>query len=155
MEEIKLIVPSIEYGEDIFGFKREMLEANDMDSFAGCGSLRDCNNIEEYLEVLSCYRNEDTCPKGSVPSDTYIAVRISDNKVVGIIDLRHHINHPILSAWGGHLGYSIRPSERRKGYAKEMLRLNLLKCKERNKIGIASCRERVLRLVYITVVSVS
>lgn len=53
------------------------------------------------------------------------AVRKSDNKLVGIIDLRHHINHPILGTWGGHCGYSVRPSERGKGYAKEMLRLNI------------------------------
>jgi len=59
-----------------------------------------------------------------VPSHTYMAVRKEDNKVVGIIDLRHHINHPILGSWGGHCGYSVRPSERGKGYAKEMLRLN-------------------------------
>ena len=54
----------------------------------------------------------------------YLAVRKNDNKVIGIIDLRHHINHPILGTWGGHCGYSVRPSERGKGYAKEMLRLN-------------------------------
>mgnify|MGYP003483091531 CR=1 FL=1 len=45
------------------------------------------------------------------------------------IDLRHHINHPILGTWGGHCGYSVRPCERRKGYAKEMLRLNILNAK--------------------------
>ncbi len=41
---------------------------------------------------------------------------ILDNRVVGAIDLRHHIDHPILGTWGGHCGYSVRPSERRKGY---------------------------------------
>ena len=46
-----------------------------------------------------------------------------------MIDLRHHINHPILGTWGGHCGYSVRPSERGKGYAKEMLRLNLQNAK--------------------------
>ena len=45
----------------------------------------------------------------------YIAVRKTDDKIVGVIDLRHHINHPILGTWGGHCGYSVRPSERGKG----------------------------------------
>ena len=57
---------------------------------------------------------------------------IDNNELVGIIDLRHHINHPILSTWGGHSGYSVRPTKRGWGYAKEMLRLLLIKAKEMN-----------------------
>ena len=64
-------------------------------------------------------------------SNTYLAVRLYDNKIVGIIDLRHHIDHSVLSVWGGHIGYTVRPSERRKGYAKEMLRQNLSNCRKR------------------------
>ena len=41
----------------------------------------------------------------------------ADNRVVGIIDLRHHIDHPIRSLWGGHIGYTVRPSERGNGNA--------------------------------------
>ena len=65
--------------------------------------------------------------------DKIALVAYVDNKIVGIIDFRHHINHPILGTWGGHCGYSVRPSERGKGYAKEMLRLNIqnAKCRYR------------------------
>ena len=42
--------------------------------------------------------------------------------VLLIIELLDHINHPILRTWGGHSGYTVRPSERGHGYAKEMLR---------------------------------
>ena len=50
------------------------------------------------------------------------------------VSIRHHIDHPILSVWGGHIGYTVRPSERGNGYAKEMLNQNLNNCKD---IGLA------------------
>ncbi len=137
MEEIRLFCPSLEYSEDIMQFRKEIFKANDKDSFAGCGSLRRCSTVEEWLHIIDQNENIDSCPPGSVTSNIYIAVRISDNKIVGVIDLRHHLNHPVLSLWGGHMGYSIRPSERNKGYAKEMLRQNLQKCKDR-------CMDRVM-----------
>lgn len=145
MEEINLIKPSLEYGEDIMQFRNEIMEAKDKDSFAGCGSLKKCSTIEEWLDVLSKMENIDTCPSGGVTSNTYIAVRVSDNKTIGVIDLRHHIDHPILGLWGGHMGYTIRPSERNKGYAKEMLRLNLQNCKDRsmNKVMITCSRGNI------------
>ncbi len=51
--------------------------------------------------------------------------------MVGIIDLRQFKNHPVLSVWGGHVGYSVRPSEQRKGYGAEMPRLMLLIAQEK------------------------
>lgn len=126
--EIKLIKPTLEYAQDIMEYKKEFLECGD--SLAGCGMLRDCNNALEWIDSIDLLESEKTCPSDKVTSNTYIAVRLSDNKIVGVIDFRHHINHPILSLWGGHIGYSVRPNERKKGYAKEMLRQNLIMCKE-------------------------
>ena len=131
MDMIRLVQPSMEYAKDILLFRDELLRAGDADSFAGCGSLRHCATAESWLQDLAAQRREETCPEGSVPSDTYLAVRSADNRIVGIIDLRHHIHHPVLSVWGGHMGYSVRPTERGHGYAKEMLKLNLLNCRKR------------------------
>lgn len=125
--EIKLIKPTLEYANDIMDYRREFLELGD--DLAGCGSLRECSTAKDWIDTINLLESEKTCPSDKVTSNLYIAVRLTDNKIIGIIDLRHHINHPVLSLWGGHIGYSVRPSERKKGYATEMLKQNLVNCK--------------------------
>ena len=133
MEEIKLIAPDPAYAEDIWAFRQEILDKDEEneDQFAGCLSLDTSASAEEWIRTCGLRRSEETCNETGVqvPSDMYLAVRQSDRRIVGIIDLRHHIDHPVLGTWGGHCGYSVRPSERGKGYATEMLRLNILNAK--------------------------
>ena len=133
MDTIRLISPEMSYAEDIWAFRSEILEndAENEDQFAGCMSLDNSNSAEEWIRICDLRKDKATCSEVGtvVPSNTYLAIRQSDNRIVGIIDLRHHINHPILGTWGGHCGYSVRPSERGKGYAKEMLRQNIQNAK--------------------------
>ena len=133
LEEVRRVLFLVEaekiYSNELAQFKKEVLiydEGND-DQFAGCMGLRDCSTAEEWIDVCNLRKKEETCEQAGtqVSSTTYFAIRESDHKLVGIIDLRHHIDHPILGTWGGHCGYTVRPSERGKGYAKEMLRLNI------------------------------
>lgn len=134
MEQIELIEIEMKYADDIWEFRQEILQcdAENEDRFAGCMSLDECTSAEEWIKICELRKSDETCGEvgTQVPSHTYVAVRKGDNKLVGIIDLRHHINHPILGTWGGHCGYSVRPSERGKGYAKEMLRLNIFNARE-------------------------
>ena len=125
---MRLITPNIEYSDEIISFRDELMVLNE--SFAGCNGLRKSNTCKKWLEYLQKMSSEETCPSGLVPSDTLIYVREEDKRVVGMIDIRRHINSPILSTWGGHIGYTIRPSERRKGYAKSMLNDALQLCKK-------------------------
>ncbi len=66
--------------------------------------------------------------EGYVPASTFWLVR--DGRVLGTCNLRHRLSES-LREWGGHIGYSVRPSERGKGYATLMLRLTLAKARER------------------------
>lgn len=61
-------------------------------------------------------------------TDTFFAVRKSDGRIIGIIDLRHTLNGFLKDL--GNCGYSVRPSERKKGYATEMLRQLIQAAKE-------------------------
>lgn len=51
-----------------------------------------------------------------------ISVRRSDNKLIGMLDIRKELNEDLLNFYGN-IGYSIRHSERRKGYAAMQLKL--------------------------------
>ena len=128
MSEIVLRRPTMEDAEQVMAYRREFLAAHD--DLAGTSGLRKCETAEEWLKGIAQRSDPATCPKDHAVSAQYIAVRESDGKLVGMIDLRFHIDHPVLSLWGGHIGYSIRPDERRKGYATEMLRQCLEKAKE-------------------------
>lgn len=66
-------------------------------------------------------------PNTSVPATTYFA--FYENRIVGNIQIRHYLNDYLLSTYG-HIGYGVRPSERRKGCATQMLALALDKYRE-------------------------
>lgn len=134
MTSLKLIEATFEYADQVWQFRKEVFDCdkNSESQFAGCLSLDEVTSAEEWIRWCQLRTNETTCGQTGVdvPSTTYFAIRKSENRLVGIIDLRHHINHHILGTWGGHCGYTVRPSERGNGYAKEMLRLNLNNAKE-------------------------
>lgn len=123
---VHLVKPSTEYDGDIMAFRAEFLENGEV--IDGGSMLEKYDSAEGWFVHLEEFSSR--CPEGFVPSDTFLAVN-EDNVVVGIIDCRRHIDHPFLGEWGGHIGYSVRKSERRKGYAKEMLRQALQIYRER------------------------
>ena len=131
MERIFLTEPAPQYAEDIWQLRQEILDCPDEDQFAGCGNLAECKSAQEWIDAVRLGSDAATCPEGRVPSNIYLAIRERDGRIVGVADLRHHIDHPILGTWGGHTGYYVRPTERRKGYATEILRLNLEKFRQR------------------------
>ena len=127
MDKIILVKPDLSYADEIIKYKEESLAESPI--INGSAGLDRLSSIEDWLEELNKRSCEDTVPKGLVPSSTYLAVREKDNYIVGMIDIRHYLNE-YLTQVGGHIGYGVRKTERNKGYAKQMLKLALEKCKE-------------------------
>jgi len=129
MEEVFLVKPSDIYINQIAEYREEFLKVNS--SMDGCGSLSRMENPIEWLNQVYLIANKETVPEEWVQSTQFLCVRKEDNRLVGMIQIRHYFNE-FLEKFGGHIGYSVRPTERRKGYAKQMLRDALKYCKELN-----------------------
>ena len=127
---ITLIKPSKEYELDIFQYKAEMIAAGN-GSLDGCGYLENYATLDEWLKFLDSLsdRNQINPSSGFVEGSQYLLVDDVRKKVLGMVNLRHYLND-FLFRVGGHIGYSIRPDERRKGYGKLQLRLALEKMEE-------------------------
>ena len=127
MDKIILVKPDLSYADEIIKYKEESLAESPI--INGSAGLDRFSSIEIWFEELKKRSCEDTVPEGLVPSSTYLGVREKDNYIVGMIDIRHYLNEYLTQA-GGHIGYGVRKTERNKGYAKQMLKLALEKCKE-------------------------
>ncbi len=124
---MKLIEPTIEYDKQIRAYRKEFLDCGD--SMDGTGALRRFENPQDWIEHSNSLKDPRTVPQGWVPATQYMFVREKDLKIVGMIQIRHFFN-AYLERYGGHIGYSVAPSERRKGYASQMLKMALVKCRE-------------------------
>ncbi len=126
MNGSELIRPTKELVPQIKAFRDEFL--NSLDWLHGAQGLRYIEDPEEWLEYSKRLENEETVPNGSSPYTQFVYLRKTDMKIVGMLGVRHRPTEPI-ETWGGHVGYCVCPSERRKGYAKAMLRDVLPYCK--------------------------
>ena len=127
MGDFILIRPTSVYAVQIAEFRQEFLDAGS--SMDGTGPLRRMEDTEMYIERCMNGENPDFVPENRVPATQFLFIRTADNRLVGMLQVRHHFNEH-LKQYGGHIGYSIRPGERRKGYAKAMLKMALPFCKE-------------------------
>ena len=144
MEKLKLNRPTKEYEEQAIEYINEFNEYNS--EINGVGGLhRYLTDYDGWLLKLEQDRNMvPGSVSGRVPSETFMLVREFDNKLLGIINIRLMLNADLLNR-GGHIGYGIRPTERRKGYNSYQLYLALRFClnKGMDKVLITCIKDNV------------
>lgn len=134
MEKFYLEEPTIQRKNEALEYLNELVEFKS--ELNGTGSMAGCLNGWSYEEFL--IENEKRKDKNYAysinrcPSKTFFLIRQNDNKIIGMINIRYDISQELLENGASHIGYSIRPTERKKGYNKIQLYLGLL---EEKKIG--------------------
>ena len=119
--------------EQVMAYREEFLAISSR--LDGTSALDKYDDFGQWLADIRRLKDPATTPAGFVPATQYLALDEQEH-LVGMTNLRHHLNDYLL-AYGGHIGYSVRPSERKNGYASQMLRQTLEKAKER---GISKVR---------------
>lgn len=129
MEDFILIKITKEYKKQITSYKQEFINA--LSSMDGTGNLLDIKDIDEYINFSLEQETQAKVPSHLVPATQFLFIRKSDDKLIGMIQVRHYLND-YLKNYGGHIGYSIRPFERGHNYAKKMLEMTLPFCQKIN-----------------------
>ena len=118
---IRLIKPSIAYKESFLEAVKEFhKEKRNQD-------IESEQSPKQFAEFVRKLKNQEKgigLPKGYVPASTYWLV--AEGNFIGKASIRHKLNKKLYRE-GGHIGYEIRPSERKRGFGKKILELAIKK----------------------------
>lgn len=120
---MKLIKPNISHTQKYLDLIAKWSVQEDI-SKTSPGALFTWENFEDFLEIN---KNRPLWIWVKVPAQLYFAVE--NDEIVWAIDIRFHIDHPVLKYHGWHIWYGVAPEYRRKWYATKMLWLALQECK--------------------------
>jgi predicted acetyltransferase len=124
--QVMLAKPTVKLQESYLSFYREWKDSGE--KMVPWVISKDPTDYQGMIQSLLDNEKGENLPGGWVPDSTYWLV--TDNKkIVVAVNIRHGLTEYLLNC-GGHIGYGIRPSERRKGYATKLLALSLEKAKE-------------------------
>ncbi|ATI53750.1 MULTISPECIES: GNAT family N-acetyltransferase [Bacillus cereus group] len=125
---VSLLTPTTDLQEEYLDFYNEWKDSGE--TMIPWVISKDPSNFPAMVQELLDAHNGVNLPQSWVPDSTYWLVT-DNNRIVGAVNIRHSLTEHLFNA-GGHIGYGIRPSERRKGYATKLLELSLEKTKKLN-----------------------
>ncbi|MFA6533717.1 MAG: GNAT family acetyltransferase, partial [Patescibacteria group bacterium] len=108
----ELVKPSAKYRESFLAAMAEL--KTDGRHYDELNVTRE--NFAGYLTEMESRSQGINVPADRVPATKFWLVE--DDRFIGRLDIRHELNDNLLKI-GGHIGYFIRPSERRRGYGKK------------------------------------
>nr|WP_275983810.1 GNAT family N-acetyltransferase [Paenibacillus hamazuiensis] len=121
-----MVSPTVELEAEYLAFYREwMISGEDVVPWV---VGKDPTDFAGMVRFLSDREKAESSIAGWVPDSTYWLVT-EENAIVGAVNIRHRLTEKLFQC-GGHIGYGIRPSMRRKGYATRLLALSLEKAKQ-------------------------
>lgn len=134
MEKFYFERPSIERKSEIIEYLDEFVKyGSDINGSGSLDKIYDGYTFEEALDRCLKMEDEEYAKSvGRCQGKTFLLIRENDNKIVGTINVRWNLSDKMLQ-FGGHIGYGIRPTERRKGYNKINLYLGMI---EARKVGL-------------------
>ena len=141
---MKLFLREIEEKDksELLEMIEEIKNSNDYEKFEGLSNFKKVTdeNYKDFLIEIEHNKNMKQYKPDLVDQSTFVLVD-ENNHIYGGTNIRHELNENLLKH-GGNIGYLVRPSERKKGYAKLLLKLTLEKCKQLNiKRVLVTCRE--------------
>ncbi len=101
------------------------------------------NTIEEFADFIQMLDqtelgNQD---KRFCSATSYFVIDEND-RLIGAASLRHYLTVEGFNTWG-HIGYGVRPSERRKGYGTEILKITLEEAKKKKLYKVLMCAHKL------------
>ncbi len=124
LPQAALVLPQAAYKDSFIAGVREYIAEGQMGFWDP--SVLDAR-FGEYLQTL---RDKETHPlEGMVPSTRFWLIA-AGGIYAGELDLRHYL-HEKLRRFGGHIGYTIVPSQRRQGYGTLICKLGIVEARAR------------------------
>ncbi len=142
--ELRLVAPDGKFAATFLEMAEEFQASGEPRYEKDLPLLR--TNFPAFLERLDRASRGENLPIGYVPGDEFWLLEPRSQRILGIIRLRHWLT-PALEERGGHIGYAIRPGERRKGYGAQILAMLLAWLREP---GWQAARGLNLRRVLLT-----